>query len=558
MALRSPPSLLTLPPSVRATILTYAGLSRPCPVNLTQEKDRCQHLPSPLRSAVRGKPATSPCLPTENGELYYEKLNIDKNDYALAPHGGDNDLSTDGLVAFQRYQRQFFQLDPIQQQAIQCTHSPLQVSILLVCKRLYHEGIDVLYGRNHIVLDCRWPYLNFYLHKLGHRAIAALRTVHITNTAPVRAPSIHDGNFRMKHAEWLDLCRFIGSQMTPYVADMSVSTLAADVETLQQVLNPLRHFPNLRNLAVNAQRGIRFKYDEIDAHHCDTDVAEEQLEGVPDPTKFANLRTEQAQCRTLVRAHVTERTKTNAHALQGVFPFLRLPTEIQQLVLLEAGLKVDRACPPVVKAIASVYGVDDCCGTCLKLPNWAGPSSAFECNCNHWSRQSSSCSCRETPVALFSVSKGMYALALHTFYTFNKFDWDWVMDEWTGLNQRFRNDPPPDVRFLRHWTDEIILEDLGTDRRGVACGTNAASSMRRVKKMFTFSAAWCKPTQMTYDLTLDARHVTYEDARAFMAKVRRLRNKFEFKNVTIHVERQDMTRSYILNDKTQKILKRRR
>ncbi|RAL14340.1 endonuclease III domain-containing protein [Aspergillus homomorphus CBS 101889] len=119
---------------------------------------------------------------------------------------------------------------------------------------------------------------------------------------------------------------------------------------------------------------------------------------------------------------------TDSLSVKHVFPFTRLPREIQFLIL--ELLLVNRPDPflPLMDSLEGVVSLQDrrkvmrnniysplnCCGTCSPV------GALCFCRGRH-TAFSTSCSCLETPINYFLVSRDFYRDARLTFYSRNKF-----------------------------------------------------------------------------------------------------------------------------------------
>lgn len=580
MGSQAPISLLSLPPSIRINIYKFAGLIRPCPIDLIQESDRIRHLPDCCRSLRRGKGVYSRCL---SGGFY--------NGICIAK----SDCHHPKAERFLGYQRQYaFTGDPLQESATYCMHPPLQVRILRTCRQIWKEASKVLYGHNIFVFDCRDDALLTHLQRLPYSAFLNVRRLHITYLSPKDGNS--NGNSNGPSTEsmaprlmplsnqpkdnLLALCEFLRTALAPVMTHISISAHLRDRYDFSMALDAFQSLPQLHDLAVNI--GPHFKH--VSNHELDI------ARSIDDRPTFRE---------TSMRHLITEKTakRTGNHRSPGTFPFLRLPAELQQMVLLEAGLKSVRPSRrgtrssimhdqylPLSPAMIARYD-RQCCGTCLDLcldlsKDWHYPTdcysatashsksspydndidissgssedeygdtvndsnvphtgdrstrfsyhsrpetyediSTYSCSCNKANSHSSTCSCTRFPLGLFSVSKNVRAVAFHTFYTHNRFECFLTHGSQSSM---LIQSPPPGVRWLKH----VRLHDILFARDFIERDSDEVWVPRRVEHLLKFCATFCLAETMTVELRVDRSGVARDELQRFLNELARVRRRY--------------------------------
>jgi hypothetical protein len=398
----SRPSFMALPVNVRELIYIYAGLVRLCPIDVANEH-------SQWHAHAKGV----------------------ADWMALDPQGPPYDFRTwSNAKCPYRLKRwaTFFSLGSLGiQRGAPCICSPLPVHILRISRQIYQEAFDVLYSQNKFVVDLpRWVSLltngldldqdRFGL--LSRHAISKVRSVQFTMThCPCvgghECPGMKEncweeglecsvchiackrGSGRPLSAEeptsqalfelWRSLCAVLRSSGSA-LAKLTVIGDCKDLQTAREVTTPLQGFPTLESCSI-------------------------RLGQSPNDDELMKL------------AEATANNLTARHP-PAIFPFGRLPEEIQEMILTHTDLvsplylswnEVGRD----RQARKSLHYFQDlgvvCCLRCTEM------SEVCTCPIHHAAYTTNSCTCWRFPSAMFLVNRQVNKLATRVFFSQNKF-----------------------------------------------------------------------------------------------------------------------------------------
>ncbi|PYH41280.1 endonuclease III domain-containing protein [Aspergillus saccharolyticus JOP 1030-1] len=298
-----------------------------------------------------------------------------------------------------------------------CIHPRLPIELFGLCLTLREEAGSIFFARNrfNVPLYSRAEYKAFEL-SMGW-GFARLQYLHLDLSPREHrylklAPGVHRTALRI----WENFCQLAHSEMHS-LRNFSMTCKVKDLEVAQRLMREMNPFPVLSHCA--------FHLDHTYEEHIQKVI------------RRAALR-------------VTDKLE-----VKQAFPFLRLPRELQFMIL--ELLLVNRSDPflPSVHSLDSVISLQDrkkamrpgsycainCCGTCSPV------GAICFCRGRH-TAFSTSCSCFESPINYFLVSRGFYRDARHIFFSRNKFVF---LDEDPEFMLQFVNKlPTASTELVRH------------------------------------------------------------------------------------------------------------
>ncbi|KAE8353205.1 hypothetical protein BDV28DRAFT_165093 [Aspergillus coremiiformis] len=359
-------TFLDLPETVKRRILEYAGLLRPCLINITKEHTR-------RTLAIATDCTRGPIRETKGSWIAF----VDRA----------------------------------------CTHPQLPTAVFQTSRAVRDEIAPMFFGLNKFSATL---YKKADLYKFSCAmlwGLEHLKYLHIDlGPSDKRFLKLNQGIHRVIINMWAAFCS-LAAQRMPSLTCFSLKCRVKDLEVATRLMCAMDPFPTLSQCAIHFSQ-----YQENDIRPV---------------AKRSCLRL------------------TDNLGARPPFPFLRLPKEVQLLILEQ--LLINRPDPYVVaseyrrniitlqdrrRQRPTIYPLT-CCGTC----------SPLRTTCFCYSRQtafSTSCSCFSSPTPYFLVSRGFYRDARRVFFSKNNFAFT---DEDPDLVMRLLNSiPTSSFMQIRHLT----------------------------------------------------------------------------------------------------------
>ncbi|KAF2807407.1 uncharacterized protein BDZ99DRAFT_79698 [Mytilinidion resinicola] len=295
-----------------------------------------------------------------------------------------------------------------------CRHGRLPISILYICRKFHDEATDILYGENTFALASHDPWTLQRFSQLSHRAFAAIRFLHVfamNSRSAVSSTSAKRCEYFVRCEKmWQDVCMLLSMHCTPFQLDLGFECYVKDLHTAKIVLASLKQLPSVRNLRLKLGNRRTF----------------------PDSSKEAMSRLLKSTVEDLTRTPPT--VQTDKRISDASFPFLKLPVELQMMVLSHTGLVFTNGVERFHHISTDVRGIrlagrgmtdamlNGCCWACnISMPYTSMPCCKCICNREDRVQYSSTCVCNRNAAALFTVNRHISALAVETFYGRNQF-----------------------------------------------------------------------------------------------------------------------------------------
>jgi hypothetical protein len=307
--------------------------------------------------------------------------------------------------------------------------------LFLVCLRLFTETLEVFYAEN-----------KFCINYGDHELVMKLQEFRPEIWANMQNLIVHFNLERASSRSWKSvtrastfecLCQILSNRLKPYQTTMSFLFDALTSGEASLLLAYASHLPRLAN--------VRF---HITA----------SLDGVSLRRERDLLIHWSADVKTVLGS--ISRKLTQKPYRQ--FPFLRLPMELQLMVLSHAGLVVPFKKGGGVLLCAKLFASGECCGHC-QVTQDAHYKPNPMCWCNRDLYYSSTCTCHQhLNHGLFATSKTIRQQALEIAFSENEFlitHRPWKSIEHTA--ETFSQIPSTRLQWIKHLTVDFEALHLG-------------------------------------------------------------------------------------------------
>jgi hypothetical protein len=270
-------------------------------------------------------------------------------------------------------------------------YQPFPSQLFLICSKLHSEALELFYGENTFHINFGDYGLIMNLWKFPSHIWASIRTL-VVRCGLSPGPS----KFINSIMAIKSLCQVLSVELKPYRTTISFFFDAPTFTYARLLLAQASNLPPLANVQLQIKGS---------------------LDGVSPGWEVKHLDQRREDIRTVLSEFA--RKLTNKPSAQ--FPFLRLPLELQTMVLSCTEIVVPsrkRGGTPISSKLSSI---GSCCGSCRDNRDGQYFFESF-CWCNRDLFYSSSCTCYEhLDNGLFATSKAIRQQALKIAFSENDF-----------------------------------------------------------------------------------------------------------------------------------------
>jgi hypothetical protein len=277
---------------------------------------------------------------------------------------------------------------------------------------IYEEALDILYGQNQLIVNVVDDRDLNYIKTLSPKTVALIRSLYITfDPEPYTIDTICKAL-----SQFWKFCRFIRDKILPSLVTVTYHAKLCqwNAHHTRKLLEPISILPSLKAFR------CQFWWPGVE---CQNSINERKT------------------FRSLCQQAVGGKQGTMFVKQKDIFPFSKLPLELQDMVLQHSDL-VSKSRNGVQDLISSPrrWNRNFCCGYCT--------DSNEPCRCSHEGRYSTTCECHPSESRLFAVAHYMRRQVENIYYTHNEFKFGGNSVQ--ELSSEIFRIPAPIIRRLHH------------------------------------------------------------------------------------------------------------